>query len=53
MADGNWMRELICQSAERKSYGIKPSDAICYDDESNEALWFWEISNVTLLPMKV
>jgi len=43
------LNELICSNAERKSNGVKPKAAILYEDESPEALWCWEISNIMLL----
>jgi hypothetical protein len=44
------MQELICANAERKSYGVRPKDAILYEDETVNALWCWEITNISLLP---
>lgn len=42
--------DLICTNAERKSYGIRSKDSILYEDESEEALWYWELFNTSLLP---
>jgi hypothetical protein len=44
------LSDFICQSAERKSYGLRSKDSILYEDDSEEALYFWEISNTTILP---
>jgi len=42
--------ENVNQIAERKSYGIKEKDAIRYEDESENALWMWEVTNFKYLP---
>ena len=42
--------DLICTNAERKSYGIRSKDSILYEDESLDALWYWELFNTSLLP---
>jgi uncharacterized protein YlxW (UPF0749 family) len=42
--------DLICSNAERKSYGVRNKDSILYEDESEDALWSWEITNTLLLP---
>jgi hypothetical protein len=44
------LSDLICTNAERKSYGIRSKDSILYEDESEDALWYWELFNTTLLP---
>jgi hypothetical protein len=41
--------DFICQSAERRSYGVRSKESILYEDESEDALWFWEVSNVGVL----
>ena len=47
------LSELICTNAERKSYGIKAKDANLHDDESDNALWFWELTNISLLSQRL
>ena len=37
------LQDLICTNAERKSYGIRCKESILYEDESPEAMYFWEI----------
>ena len=44
------LSELICSNAERKSYGIRSKESIIYEDESEDALWCWELFNTSLLP---
>jgi hypothetical protein len=46
------LKQLICVSADRKSYGIKPKEAICYEDETSECLWSWEVQNMSFFPLK-
>ena len=41
--------DFICQSAERRSYGVRSKESILYEDTSEDALWFWEVSNVGVL----
>ena len=43
--------DIICSNAERKFYGVKDKDAITYIDESPNALWNWELTNSSLLPL--
>jgi hypothetical protein len=45
------LSDYICQTAERRSYGLRQKDSIIYDDESEEALWYWEIINTSMLPI--
>jgi hypothetical protein len=40
----------LCHIAERRSYGLRSKDSILYDDDSEDALFFWELSNTALLP---
>ena len=44
------LADFICQSAERRSYGVRSKESILYEDESQDALWFWEVSSVNVLP---
>jgi hypothetical protein len=45
------MKDLIPGYAERKSYGVRPpKDAVLYEDESEDALWCWELFNTNMLP---
>jgi hypothetical protein len=47
------LSDYICQTAERRSYGLKSKDAILYEDDFEEALWFWEIYNTNVLPASI
>lgn len=43
------LADVICLYAERKSYGLKHKDAVTYLDEQSDALWQWELTNISLL----
>jgi hypothetical protein len=43
------LADFICQSAERRSYGVRSKESILYEDQSQDALLFWEVSNVNVL----
>jgi len=45
--------ELITSAAERKCYGLKHKEAVPLDDETPEALWVWEVRNLSLMPTKL
>jgi len=38
-------QDFLMTNAERKSYGIRDKLSLIYDDESNDALWSWELIN--------
>jgi hypothetical protein len=44
---------LIIASAERNSYGIRSKDSILYEDESENALYFWDYLNTAILPSEL
>ena len=45
------LSDLICTNAERKSYGIRPKESLLYEDNTPEALYSWEVTNLSLLSM--
>lgn len=42
--------DLISSNAERKAYGLKSKSINIIDDESLDCLWYWELTNSSLLP---
>ena len=46
-------KDLILLNAERKCYGLKPKALIINEDDNIECLYLWEITNTTLLPLRL
>ena len=45
--------DLISSNAERKAYGLKSKSINIIDDESPDCLWYWELTNSSLLPQSL